>query len=158
MTIREKPRTPAPPDNYPGQAATAAQILQLAEEYRKAAQALMQQWRRGKPLSWAPCRLSTIQAIELYLNAFLLHAGHEASAIRGMQHSLSKRTDLAVASGLHLRKRTAAHLAAMEGSREYLVTRYAPEMTGTVSQINRLHASLVEVASKVVDVVAKTRD
>ena len=143
--------------DYPGQSATASQILQLADEYRKAAQALVQQGRRGAPLSWAPCRLAAIQAIELYLNALLLHIGLEASAIRGMQHNLAKRTDQATAAGLKLRKRTAAHLTAMEGSREYLVTRYGPEMTGTVSQINRLIASLEEVAAKVTEIVSKNR-
>jgi hypothetical protein len=108
-------------------------------------------------LSRAPCRLAAIQAIELYLNALLLHIGHEASAIRGMQHDLAKRTDHATAAGLKLRKRTAQHLAAMVGSREYLVTRYGPEMTGTVSQINRLIASLEEVATKVTEIVSPGR-
>ena len=55
--------------------------------------------------------------------------------------------------GLSLRKRTAAHLAAIEGSREYLVTRYGPEMSGTSSQINRLTASLEEVAAKVTEII-----
>jgi hypothetical protein len=100
-------------------------------------------------LSRAPCRLTAIQSIELYLNALLLHVGHEPSRIRGMQHDLFARTDLAIASGLHLRKRTAAHLSMMTGNREYLVTRYGPEMTATSSQINRLTATLEEVANKV---------
>ena len=60
-----------------------------------------------------------------------------------------------MASGLKLRKRTAAHLIAMGESREYLVTRYGPEMTATVSQINRLVASLEEVAMKVTAIVKK---
>jgi hypothetical protein len=146
---------PATQRDYPGQSATAEQVLQLAEEYRKAAQSLVQQGRRRAPLSWAPCRLAAIHAIELYLSALLLHAGLDASAIRAMQHSLAKRTDSAIVGGLKLRKRTTAHLAAMEGSREYLVTRYGPEMTATLSQINRLMASLVEVAAKVTGIVAK---
>ena len=37
----------------------------------------------------------------------------------------------------------------MAGNREYLVTRYGPEMTATTSQINRLTATLDEVANKV---------
>ena len=41
------------------------------------------------------------------------------------------------------------HLHAMTGNREYLVTRYGPEMTATVSQVNRLTATLDEVAKKV---------
>lgn len=135
--------------SYPGGSATAVEVLHLAEQYRKAARLLLQLGQRGDPLSRAPCRLSAIHAIELYLNALLLHAGHEPSQIRGMQHNLSARTELAIASGLHLRKRTAAHLSAMAGNREYLVTRYGPEMTATISQINRLTATLDEVANKV---------
>lgn len=135
--------------HYPGDTATAEAVLRLAEEYRKAAQVLIQQGRPGAPLTWAPCRLSAIHAIELFLSALLLHEGHAASAIRGMQHNLAERAERAMDSGLQLRKRTAAHISAMVGNREYLVTRYGPEMTSTVSQINRLTATLDEVANKV---------
>jgi hypothetical protein len=68
---------------------------------------------------------------------------------------MAARTDLAISGGLHLRKRTATHLHAMAESREYLVTRYGPEMTTTVSQINRLTATLDEVASKVMVAIPK---
>jgi hypothetical protein len=134
---------------HPGGSATAEQIFRLAEEYRKAAHLLLQLGRRGAPLSHAPCRLSAIHAIELYLSALLLFKGHETSRIRGLQHNVAARTELAIASGLRLRQRTAAHLSAMTGNREYLVTRYGPEMTATISQINRLTATLDEVAAKV---------
>jgi hypothetical protein len=147
--------SPTPKSVYPGQSATPAQIVQLAEEYRQAAHGLVRQGRRGAPLSWAPCRLAAIQAIELYLNALLLHAGLAPSTIRGLQHDLAKRTDQAVAMGLRLRIRTTTHLATMGGNREYLVTRYGPEITGTVSQVNRLIASLEEVAVKVTAIVSK---
>ena len=110
---------------------------------------LLQLGRRGDPLSRAPCRLSAIHAIELYLNALLLFRGQETSRIRGLQHDLAARTEMAIANGLQLRKRTAEHLSAMAGNREYLVTRYGPEMTATISQINRLTATLDEVANKV---------
>lgn len=156
MVAMLKPAVPIA-QGYPGQSATVAQILQLAEEYRKAALVLVQQGRPGAPLSRAPCRLAAIHAIELYLNLLLLHNGLETTAIRGMKHDLGKRIDQATATGLKLRKRTAAHLTAMVGSREYLVTRYGPEMTGTVSQINRLIASLQEVAAKVTEIVTPSR-
>jgi hypothetical protein len=42
-----------------------------------------------------------------------------------------------------------AHLESMTGKREYLVSRYGPEMAATVSQVNRLTATLDEVADKV---------
>ena len=139
-----------PPKTYPGESATPEQILKLAEEYRKAAHLLLQLGRRGDPLSRAPYRLSAIHAIELYLNALLLFMGQETSRIRGLQHNLAARSEVAIANGLQLRKRTAAHLSAMVGNREYLVTRYGPEMTATTSQINRLTATLEEVATKVI--------
>lgn len=134
---------------YPGDLATPDEIRRLAEEYRRAAHHLVELGRRADPLSRAPFRLSAIHAIELYLNALLLHQGHSPSRVRGMQHDLVARTELAIASGLTLRKRTAAHLLDMANKREYLVTRYGPEMTATVSQINRLTATLEEVAAKV---------
>jgi hypothetical protein len=70
-----------------------------------------------------------------------------------MQHDLAQRAEWARLCGLQLRKRTAAHLSAMMGNREYLVTRYGPEMTSTASQINRLTATLEEVANKVTAIV-----
>ena len=105
------------------------------------------QGRTGPP-SPAPYRLLAIHAIELYLSALLRHAGQKPSSVRGMQHNLTTRTEIAVAGGLKLRDRTKAHLFAIDGNREYLVTRYEPEMTA-VSQINRLTATLEEVALKV---------
>jgi hypothetical protein len=70
-----------------------------------------------------------------------------------MQHDLAARAELAIACGLRLKKRTTAHLNAMTGNREYLVTRYGPEMTTTISQINRLTATLEEVANKVTQIM-----
>lgn len=135
--------------HYPGELATPDEIRLLADEYRKAAHLLHQIGRPGAPLSRAPYRLSAIHAIELYLNALLLHRGHAPRVIRGMQHDLGERASLAIASGLALRWRTAAHLSALAQTREYLVTRYGPELSGTACQINRLEATLEEVSSKV---------
>ncbi|MDB5460335.1 MAG: hypothetical protein JWO72_2076 [Caulobacteraceae bacterium] len=72
-----------------------------------------------------------------------------------MQHNLAARTELAIASGLRLRLRTAAHLRALAENREYLMTRYEPERTGTASQMNRLAATLEEVAMKVTAVICR---
>jgi hypothetical protein len=72
-TIQSKP--------YPGELATADQLRLLADEFREAADLLLErQGRRRAPLSRAPFRLSAIHAIELYLNAFLMHRGHAAGA------------------------------------------------------------------------------
>ena len=129
--------------------ATPEEILRLAESYRLAALALAELGRRGDPMSRAPYRYAAVHAIELYLNALLLRAGHAPSRIRGLHHDFSARADLAITCGLLFRKRTAKHLKMIASTREYLVTRYGPELTSTLAQLNRLAATLDEVAVKV---------
>ena len=132
---------------YPGETATAEQILLLANEYRDAADALLQTRHCGTPLSRAPYRLLAIQAIELYLNAHLLRAGHPAGSLRGLQHDLAARSRLAAGAKLILRRRTVGHLESLSRTREYLITRYDPSQSAA-SQINRLEATLAEVGEK----------
>lgn len=134
---------------YPGELATPADLLRLADEYRQAAIVVAGLGRKGEPLSRAPFRLTAIHAFELYLSALLLHAGHEPGHIRGLQHDLAARAELSMQLGLRLRKRTADHLRTMSGAREYLVSRYGPELSASLSQVNRLSATLDEVATKV---------
>ena len=136
---------------YPGELATAAQVLSLANEYRRSAATLLASGRSGVPLSWAPYRLVAIHAIELYLNAYLLAAGYSQASVRGLQHNTASRAQLA-AVNLRLRQRTAVHLQALSDNREYLVARYDP-VPMRVSQLNRLHATLAEIARKVVGFV-----
>lgn len=133
---------------YPGSTAAPNDIVALADEYRRAAIALMESGRRGEPLSRAPGRLCAMHAIELYLNAFLLAGGTPPEQIRSHFHNLAARTESAIAGGLVLRKRTADHLRKMTEDREYLVSRYGPEMTSTLSELNRLMATLEEVSKK----------
>ena len=140
---------------YPGAFASPREVLHLALEYHAAANVLAAHGRKGHPISRAPYRLSAIHAVELYLNAYLLHSGLDHARVRGLQHDLAARTDLSLRYGLKLRKRTAVHLRTMAVSREYLVSRYGPELTSSLSQINRLSATLSEVASKVGLVVAE---
>ena len=110
--------------------------------------------RARAPLTRAPFRLTAIHAIEPYLNVFLLRRGHAVAHIRGLQHDLWGRAERALAAGLCLRKRTVTHLRDLSDSREYLATRYGPELATSMSQINRLVATLEEVASKVGEPVA----
>lgn len=112
--------------SYPGEATSSATVLRLAPEYRRAAETLTQNGRKGDPLSRAPYRLLAIHAIELYLNALLLRAGHGSARIRGLQHDLAARAQLAVEARLPLRRRTLAHLQALSAAREYHATRYDP--------------------------------
>lgn len=142
---------------YPGALAGPRELLQLAAEYHAAAELLATRGRRKEPISRAPYRLAAIHAIELYLNAFLLHCGLDQGRVRGLQHDLAARTDLSLEHGLQLRKRTAAHLRAMTEGREYLVSRYGPEPSSSLSQLNRLSATMAEVAAKVVPVVSDTQ-
>lgn len=133
--------------DYPGEGARPDEILRLADQYRLAAHALLPRRQRGNSLSLAPFRLLAIHAIELHLNAFLLEKGRPPTQVRGMQHNLAARTDIAVALGLILKKRTAHHLRSLSETREYLISRYDPGLSMT-SEINRLSATLDEVASK----------
>src|SRR3954453_8354346 len=103
---------------YPGDLATPDDFRRLAAEYQRAAHHLLELGRRGDPLSRAPYRLSAIHAVELYLSALLLHKGHEADRIRGLQHNLAARVDLAITGGLQLRQRTVTHLRTMSDNRE----------------------------------------
>jgi hypothetical protein len=121
----------------------------MAYEYRKAAGLLMPSAPHGKPLARAPYRFLAAHAIELYLNALLLHAGKTPETIRGMQHDHSARAEMAIAVGLKLTKRTALHLSGMTRDREYLVTRYSPVLPPTMPQINRLAATLEELSEKI---------
>lgn len=135
--------------SYPGESASAEQFFLLAEEYRKAADVLITTGRRGKPLSRAPFRLAAIHAIELYLNALLLIEGEQPCNIRALHHDLEARAKHPLASRLRLRSNTTAHLTAISQGREYLVSRYGTDQMNSVSQINRLQATLEEVRSKV---------
>jgi hypothetical protein len=135
-------------ERYPGSGASAAEVISLAEAYRKDAVALLARKRGGEPLLDAPGRLCAVHAIELYLNAFLIKLGKAPEGIRSSRHDLAEKAKLASAGGLVLRRRTAIHLATMTQRREYLVLRYEPEM-GSLSQVTRLGATLEEIASKV---------
>lgn len=140
---------------FPGETATARQIIALADEYRRAADALVATGRRGQPLSRAPYRLTAIHAIELYLNAFLLAAGRSPAEVRGLHHNMALRTQLAVDAKLRLRAKTLTHLQALSANREYLASRYDPA-SSAASELNRLGATLCEVANKVSGFVSRT--
>jgi hypothetical protein len=120
----------------------------LAAEYQIAAKFLADQGRKGEPISLAPCRFVTLHAIELYLNAFLLMKGIEHKTIRALGHDLSARAERAEEAGLVFRRGTLSHLKD-KSNREYLASRYSPEFPATLPQINRLTATLNDVARKV---------
>lgn len=137
------------PKPYPGSNASPAEVLALAAEYHSAAEDLVLKGRPRQPMSRAPARLCAIHAIELYLNAFLLASGDPPEKVRAHFHDLAERANSAVARGLVLRKRTLEHLVRMTEDREYLISRYGPELSNSLSESNRLMATLAEIAKKV---------
>jgi hypothetical protein len=138
---------------YPGEGTTAEQLLLLAGVYRQAADTLLPTGQRKTPLSLWPYRLLAIHSVELFLSAYLLANGISPEVVRGMQHNLAERAKKAVRGGLKLRRRTTAHLKALTDTREYLVARYVPHGRDALSQLNRLQATLTEIAEKVEAVV-----
>jgi len=144
-------------EHYPGSLASTEQLLLLAREYHRAAETLLGNRRKGDPLSLAPFRLAAIHAMELYLNALLRNEGLDHKKVRGLQHDLASRTQLVQEAGVVLRKRTAEHLAHLVDNREYLVSRYGPELVATTSDINRLMATLEEVSRKADERIAKSK-
>lgn len=134
---------------YPGEAATAQQLLGLASAYQAAATVLREQGCSKHTIASAPLHLTAIHAIELYLNAFLLHTGVSPAEVRGLKHCLVDRRKLAQEAGMVLRVKTSKHLDRMSSDREYLVARYEPELREAMSHINRLMATLDEVSKKV---------
>lgn len=135
-------------NSYPGATAHPEELMALADQFQLAADEAIKISKRGHNISLAPFRLLCIHAIELYLNAFLLHCGEPASAIRSLQHDLAARLDLLDKYKLVLKAKTRCHLTDISANREYVVSRYAPDVT-TLSQVNRLQATVAEVESKV---------
>lgn len=131
---------------YPGKAAGVRGILNLATQYQDAASKLG--GGSSKP-NQVPQRLLALHAMELYLNAFLLAKGVTPMTICGFRHDLGERTRVASEAGLVLRKRTVAHLATLSASNEYHAIRYAPELMSTLSQVNRVMATVDELSRKV---------
>lgn len=129
-----------------GKTASVRDVLNLAAQYRDAA--VMLGGASSKP-HHLPQRLLALHAIELYLDALVLAKGLDYQTVRNRQHDPSERARTAVAAGLVLRKRTLAHLVALSSSTEYLLIRHAPELLSTLSQVNRVMATLEEVSRKV---------
>jgi hypothetical protein len=137
-------------DFYPGELASAGDTLELASEYRQAAETLLPDGGKMPSSLRAPYRLLAIHAVELYLNALLRFRGVDAARIRGLQHNLADRCKLLHEHGVVLRAGTLAHLETLTVSREYLRARYDGEKRVKLSELNRLGASLHDVASKVI--------
>ncbi len=130
---------------YPGSQACASELLHFAEVYHQAAIELFENADRRTAISYAPARMCSLQSIELCLNAFLRTSGASAEDVRGRHHSLIDETFVQT---LRLKKKTAAHLETLTEQREYLLTRYAPDLVSEQSELTRLRATLDEVMQK----------
>lgn len=140
---------PCDPRVYPGSEATVSELLELAGNYHRAAESLRARDDRRDRTSSAPVRFCAVHAVETYLNAFLVFHGADRKEVRSLQHDLVKRTEMAAARGLCLRKRTRSHLLQVTGLREHLVVRYGPERMKGLPDLNRTFATLEEVGKKV---------
>lgn len=134
---------------YPGSTATADEMLRLAETYHLSALRLLDEARGGDAIARAPGRFCAVHAIELYLDAFLRALGESPCRLRAHGHDLRMRAALAMDHGLALRAKTRLHLIRLTLDREYLMLRYGPDRAASVCELNRLTATLAEVARKV---------
>lgn len=139
---------------YPGEAANAQQLLDLAEEFRRAAEVLRGNHRKRAVVSSAPFRLSAIHALELYLSAVLRASGLDPVDLRRLGHGLAQRVVMAESVGLQLKVRTRAQLMELETKREYLTSRYDPIGLDR-TQLNRIESALNQVASKVPPLITR---
>ncbi len=145
LTEKGRPK-PGNGPAYPGKAADVRGILTLAARYQDAANTLGEGVSK---LNHLPQRLLALHSIKLYLDALLLANGLDRQTIGSFEHDFNERTRIAMDLGLVLRKRTAAHLATLSSSGEYLAVSYRPETTATLPQINRVMATLDELSQKV---------
>ncbi len=137
------------PDPDPATSASAADLLRLADSYHAAALALLGSAGAPDAAARAPARFCAVHAIELYLDAFLRGLGESPGRLRAHGHDLRLRAALAIDCGLALRRKTALHLIRLTRDREHLALRYGPSRAVQVCEINRLAASLEEIARKV---------
>ena len=140
--------------SYPGERASVPEMLALADAYGAAARCLLA--AKPKKIERAPAHCCAMQAIELYLNACLRHCGRGIGEVRGFQHDLGAMLDCGARHGLAVDDRTQAHLRHLVIEREFLIARYAPDQSSSLSPQTRLEATLKEV-ERAVRAVIRTK-
>jgi hypothetical protein len=146
--FREETQLNDPAKTYPGDGSTVMHMLSLADEYYSASVLLISQETPHTSL-FAPARFCVLQAVEVYLNSFLLFHGMTPKDIRTFRHLLTNRVIAAQKLGLGLAPETGESLTNLEKSREYLLVRYAPDRESELSKLPDLFNTLDDVTRKV---------
>jgi len=133
---------------YPGTETEPRAVLLLANQYACAARLLFTEKSLKQALR-LPAMFCAIHAIELYLNAAIIASGETPETLRRMHHNFSQKSSHHGVVALRLRKKTQDHLASLSDKKDYLIVRYAPDQKHSLSELNRLKATLDGVAKKV---------
>ncbi|EFL88403.1 hypothetical protein [Ahrensia sp. R2A130] len=136
-------------DPYPGDHETAQSLFALAQHYDAAALLVLPMRKKKNAASWAPFRFLSLHAVELYLNAALLHRGQTVADIRGLKHDLIARTDFAESKGLNLEASTVKHLQQTNAKRAYVASRYEAKPRFAPACPAHFEEALKDVAAKV---------
>jgi hypothetical protein len=121
----------------------SSQYLLIARKYECLALDLLARKRKLEVELIDPARFLMVHAIEMYLLSWLVH--HHASTDR--KHDFKTKIENATKEGLHLRKKTYAHIATLQT--EYYFLRYGANESIPMPPLNRLQATLHEVSKKV---------
>lgn len=134
-----------------GDRATEREILDLAGSYREAALLILRNGERASslrydPLHFEPARFCALHALELCQNAFLRHEGWSNDRIKALRHELSEADFI---DKLALKKKTAEHLRRLAEPREYLISRYGPDLCRDQTEFSALISTLDHVLNEV---------
>jgi hypothetical protein len=120
-------------------------VLDLAGNYRAAADHLFAAFRNGNRQFDLPARLCALHAVELYLHAFLRFRGVACGHIKARHHNLWHEE---FCHRLELDAKTSQHLKDLSENREYRAVRYPDGQQARLSQTNRMARTLGAIREK----------
>jgi len=135
----------------------APDLIALANEYAKCANALNGLRKQNRRLQSAPHRFAALHAIDLYLNACLIHLGKGLKHTKSLQHNFYVKFELLELEGFVLKQRFKTYLKLLTDSGEYTQTRYSFHTVSDELSIPQLQALLREIAKKAKDFVSKEK-
>jgi hypothetical protein len=135
---------------FPDQAAahplaTPQDVLERAEQYAEAADFLFKGKTDAEVALHVPARLCALQAIELYLHAFLRFRGVSVKQIKARQHNVWHEE---FCQRLELDKRTREHLQRISKDRVYVAVRYPGEVSTRLCEPTRVERTLRAIRDK----------